>query len=82
MCHDKQSLASLDVGSKCRVTELADSALNRRRMLDLGIVPGTLIEAVMESPSGSITAYLIRGAIIAIRHKDAENIIIQKSEQR
>jgi len=73
----KRTLADLCVGEKCCVTALADSALNRRRMLDLGIVPGTAIEAFMESPFGGITAYFIRGALIAIRHEDAENIIVE-----
>lgn len=71
-----RTLADIRVGEKCRVVCLADSALNRRRMLDLGIMPGTYIEAVFISPSGGITAYLIRNAVIAIRCEDAKNIYV------
>ena len=71
-----RNLAELPTGERCCVAELTSVGVNRRRMLDLGIVPGTIIEAVLKSPSGGVTAYLVRGALIAIRHEDAKNIII------
>lgn len=77
MHKDLRTLSDLCIGERCYVASVSDSALNRRRMLDLGIVPDTSIEAVLESPSGGITAYMIRGALIAIRHEDAKNIIIK-----
>jgi Fe2+ transport system protein FeoA/GTP-binding protein EngB required for normal cell division len=43
----------------------------RRRMLDLGLVPGTLVQAVLRSASGSPTAYAFRGAVVALRDDDA-----------
>jgi len=49
---------------------------DRRRMMDLGILPGTTIQAVMVSPSGDPTAYRIRGALMALRHEQAQLIRI------
>ncbi len=71
-----RNLADLPTGERCRVASLISNGSNRRRMLDLGLVPGTEIEAVLKSPSGGVTAYLIRGTLIAIRQEDAVNIII------
>lgn len=51
----------------------------RRRMIDLGIVEGTKIECVGRSPSGDPSAYMIRGAVIAIRKRDAKNILLVAS---
>ena len=48
----------------------------RRRMLDLGIVPGTVILAEMISPSGDPVAYRIRGALIALRREQSELVRI------
>lgn len=70
------SLADLPTGERCRVSGLNSTGADRRRMLDLGLIPGTEVEAVLKSPSGGVTAYLIRGALIAIRCEDAKNIII------
>lgn len=45
--------------------------------MDLGIVPGTVVEAEMKSASGDPTAYNIRGASIALRKQLAEMIFIE-----
>ncbi len=50
----------------------------RRRLMDLGIVPGTRVTAVMTSAGKDPTAYRIRGALIAIRKKQADGIFIKK----
>jgi DtxR family Mn-dependent transcriptional regulator len=60
----------LGLSRRCRGAE-------RRRMLDLGILPGTLIEAEMVSPSGDPTAYNIRDALIALRKEQADLIRIR-----
>ncbi len=77
MSGNVRSLAELPTGERCRVAELVLTGANRRRMLDLGLVPGTEVEAVLKSPSGGVAAYLIRGALIAIRREDAVNIVIE-----
>jgi DtxR family Mn-dependent transcriptional regulator len=43
------------------------TGVQRRRLLDLGIVPGTRIVAEMDSPTGDPMAYRVRGALIALR---------------
>ncbi len=48
----------------------------RRRFLDLGLVCGTVVKCVGKSPTGDPTAYLIRGAVIAIRAKDCSDIFV------
>ena len=50
-------------------------------MLDLGIVPGTIIEPEMNSPGGDPTAYRIRGTLIALRHEQADLIQIEHLAQ-
>ena len=45
-----------------------------RRLTELGIVPGTEIECVAKAPFGDAKAYLIRGAVIALRRSDALKI--------
>ena len=49
-----------------------------RRMLDLGIVSGSEIKAIHKSPMGNLTAYFIKGTVIAIRDSDAKNILVYK----
>ena len=51
----------------------AESAM-RRRLFDLGLVPGTAVTCTAVSPAGDPAAYLIRGAVIAIRGRDAAGV--------
>lgn len=71
-----KTLSDLHLGDKGFVKYLTAEGAARRRMLDLGLVPNTKIEAIMKSPSGDPTAYLVRGAVIAIRREEAEDIIL------
>lgn len=70
------SLNNLPIGKKGTVTGLLSRGNERRRMLDLGLVKGTTVEAIQKSPSGDPIAYFIRGAVIALRDEDAEKIMV------
>lgn len=50
----------------------------RRRLLDLGVVPGTVIRAELSSMSGDPMAYRIRGAVVALRRVQADDIVIRR----
>jgi Fe2+ transport system protein FeoA len=52
----------------------------RRRLMDLGVIPGTIVAAEMASPMGDPTAYRIRGALIALRKDQAGLIVIEPEE--
>ncbi len=50
----------------------------RRRLLDLGVVPGTLVRAELVSTGGDPVAYRIRGALIALREDQASLVHIER----
>jgi DtxR family Mn-dependent transcriptional regulator len=70
-------LTALAPGSVGRVVTLRSHGLARRRLLDLGVTPGALIERVFTSPFGEPTAYRVRGALIALRAEQADQIEIE-----
>ena len=67
------SLGDLNPGAKAMVLGLASDCrgTERRRLLDLGFVPGTVVEMEMASPTGDPTAYRVRGTVIALRREQA-----------
>lgn len=71
-------LDSLKPGETAAVVRLSSRlrGVERRRLLDLGILPGAKITAEMASPSGDPVAYRIRGALIALRRQQARLIDI------
>lgn len=70
------SLSQLPIGKKANVCNLATDGSVRRRLLDLGVIDGTEIEPLYKSPSGNPVAYLIRGAVIALRSDIADKIMV------
>lgn len=72
------TLATLHPGERGIVESLRCTGLTRRRLLDLGMVPGTEVEAAMVSPNGDPVAYQVRGTLLALRREDAESIEIRR----
>lgn len=70
------TLDTLGIGRTGVVVELTNSGAERRRMLDLGILPGTPVTLEMISPLGDPRAYRVRGAVIALRQQQARSIRI------
>jgi Fe2+ transport system protein FeoA len=74
------TLDRLEKNGAARVLGLTSEGAERRRMMDLGILPGTRIESVMSSPLGDPIAYRIRGSVIALRREQAQQIEIAREE--
>ncbi|QIB27092.1 FeoA family protein [Caloranaerobacter azorensis] len=70
-------LNKLPVGKKARIKVLSKNTLPRRRLLDLGLIPNTIVKTERISPSGNPIAYNIRGAVIALRKEEIENVIVE-----
>jgi DtxR family Mn-dependent transcriptional regulator len=77
-------LSSLNTGEQAEITGISPSCRGqqRRRLMDLGIVPGSLVSAEMKSPSGDPVGYRVMGATIGIRKKQADLIFINKNNNQ
>lgn len=74
-----RALSSLRSGEAGNVVSLSPSIVGgeRRRLLDLGLVPGTRVQRDFDSMLGSPTAYRVRGATIALRREQADRIFVK-----
>ncbi|MEG2322315.1 MAG: FeoA family protein [Bacilli bacterium] len=72
------SLSDMNIGDIAIIKELNANELIKRRLLDIGLINGTKVECMMKSPLGNPIAYLIRGAVIAIRNEDSSKIVVDK----
>lgn len=70
------SLDKLLPGEWGKIKKVEARAAMRRRLFDIGICEGTAIKCVQTGPGGSISAYFVRGAVIALRRGDARNILL------
>jgi DtxR family Mn-dependent transcriptional regulator len=75
-------LVDLQPGGQAQIVGITPTirGLERRRLLDLGILPGTVIIAEYESPQRDPTAYRVRDSLIALRDEQAQSIIVKSLE--
>ncbi len=67
-------MCDIKAGDEVRVVRLDADCGIRRRFMDLGLVENTQVVCVGHSPLGDPSAYLIRGAVIAIRDEDSRSV--------
>jgi ferrous iron transport protein A len=71
------NLAELPVGAVALVLRIAGSGSYRRRLMELGILPGTRVELVRVAPLGDPLELLVRGASLSIRRAEALRVEVQ-----
>jgi len=60
------------------IIRLVLSGSRRQRLLDLGLVPDTPIEALRRAPMSGPIAYRVRGFCIALRSSEADMILVEE----
>ena len=75
-------LSSLEVGEKAEVAGISPNCRGqqRRRLMDLGIVPGSLISAIIKSSSGDPVGYRVMGTTVGIRKNQADLIFVNRKK--
>lgn len=72
------TLKSLRVGRSGRVMSVGGDKVLRRRLLDMGITPGTVVHVKKAAPMGDPIELLLRGYVLSIRLDDAEKIAVEE----
>lgn len=65
---------ALKPGESGRIAEMFLAEGMKRKLQDMGFMQGSLVECAYRSPFGDPTAYFVKGALIAIRGEEAQNI--------
>jgi len=75
------TLRELPIGKSGRVITVGGEKALRRRLLDMGITPRTIVTVKKVAPMGDPIELLLRGYILSLRLEDAEKITIEEAEQ-
>ena len=76
-----KTLDSLQVGQSAIIVKLENQGSIRRRLLDMGMTPGTMIQCVLVSPFLDPVAYKIRNAVVALSRDDSKQIIVEVMDE-
>ena len=74
----KSRLCDISPGDTAVISNMLAQGSIRRRLRDIGLVEGAEVECLMKSPLGDPVAYLIKGAVIALRREDAASVTVEE----
>ncbi len=72
-----KNLKDLEPGQKARVKKITGNGSIKRRILDIGLVPGSEIEMERYAPLGDPVEIKLKGYHLSLRKEEAENIILE-----
>jgi ferrous iron transport protein A len=74
----EQRLADLKLGDVVTIDHVGGERAFRRRLMELGLVPGTRVELVGVAPLGDPLELLVRGSSLSIRRSDAAAVRVTR----
>lgn len=74
-------LSKMKPGQTATVCWLSDDKSITARLLDLGFEPETAVTCVLKKRNGQLAAYLVKGAVIALRREDAGLIFVKQEKE-
>jgi Fe2+ transport system protein FeoA len=72
------TLRDLKVGESGLVLTVGGEKLLRRRLLEMGITPRTIITVKKAAPMGDPIELFLRGYVLSLRLADAQRITVQE----
>lgn len=72
------TLKEIRIGESCRVITVGGEKVLRRRLLEMGITPRTIVTVKKIAPMGDPIELLLRGYVLTIRLEDAQKIEVEE----
>lgn len=70
------NLTQVNIGDKVTVTGLEKDSTVRKRLLEMGITPGAVLQVTGKAPLGDPIEVLVRGYKLTLRKNEADAILI------
>ena len=78
MKEDKMTLNTLTVGESCMIRQVGNQrGAVKRRLVDMGLTPGTAVKLVKVAPLGDPLEVSLRGYDLSLRREDAAQILVE-----
>ncbi len=75
-------LSEAEVGKTYRIVRVEAIGVVKRRILDMGLSPGTLVKVVGTAPLGDPIDLSVKGSNVSIRRSEASHVIVEEVEEK
>ena len=70
-------LSNMKVGEKGKISRVGGSGQVHRRILDMGVIPQTMVEVERLAPLGDPIWIRIKGYSLSLRKEEAANVYVE-----
>ncbi|UCC93870.1 MAG: ferrous iron transport protein A [Thermoplasmata archaeon] len=74
-------LDEVEPGRKVKVVHVLGRGKSRRRLLAVGMVPGTIVQVLRKAPLEDPVEYRVKGSDFSIRRSDAHQVEVAPYEE-
>ena len=71
------SLDTLSAGSTARIVALGGERAFRCRLMELGLLPGTVLRLIRRQDIGGVLELEVRGCRLSVRRREANEMIVE-----
>jgi ferrous iron transport protein A len=71
------NLAKLALGEQARIKAIGAAGPMRRRLMDMGLVPGELVKVIKVAPLGDPIEVTVKSYNLSLRKHEAEGIAVE-----
>jgi ferrous iron transport protein A len=72
------NLSNLRAGEHARIVSITTEGAYRRRLLAMGLLPGTVFHILRVAPLGDPVELRVRGSLISLRKQEAVTVNVEK----
>lgn len=72
-----EKLVEVTVGQKVKVLKVTGDAILKKRLLDMGIIPGIVVQVERVAPFGDPVEITVRGYALSLRKEEASVITVE-----
>lgn len=76
----ERTLRDCRAGDRVVIRRLAGAGSFRRRLMEMGFLPGTIVEIVKYAPLRDPIEFVVKGYHVSLRRVEAEKIILEDEE--
>ena len=72
-----RELSELKPKEKGKIVKVGGSGPLRRRLMDMGVIPGTQVEVAKVAPLGDPVDIVLKGYHLSLRKEEAKDILVE-----
>jgi ferrous iron transport protein A len=80
MTMPEKTLDLIEPETSVKILKLTGQRSLRKRILDMGLTPGTKVEVMRRAPLGDPVEFKIKGYNLSLRKKEAQTVLVETVE--